>query len=391
MERPEANQKRAGHAHLRSAAFSVWLLSVALTACGRGASDNAPTTEEPTEEWRRSQIMERERDELRARMEERGGWAAWREALEPFRQGLLECVKEAKKKDRKARVVEGRTGQLEPLDGLQRQCADIASLGETNGAAVDQWSSVSTAVDLSNQLWARGIDLIVLPIPAKFELFPEEFSEAVPENVPVTLVRDRFMLALLERGVEVLDVYPAFMQAKGDNGGPLYLKTDSHWADRAVRIAADLVAERLQRYEVVRNHERQAFSAEDITYTYQSPLVKSLVDEASQNAYEQVADPAVRVLDTDGEPYDYLEHADSPVLLFGDSYMMDKRPGSSFAAHLSRALGMPVSGLSQYFVTRDGVRALARKGRGYIDQRRVIVWFMNSRGFATEWRPAALP
>ena len=375
-------------------AASVLVVILVLGGCGEDAGvvvqQTAPTPEKTalTEEDARNLVIDTERRRLLDELVSYGGWTGWYTSLQPFREDMLALVKAAREKQADAKIVEGSMGHLAPLEGVVRQCGDLDALGKSDGEAATEWSSVSTCVDLSNQLWARGIDLIVVPIPAKFELYPEAFSES-PPDVPTTLVRHRYMVALLELGVEVLDLYPAMSEAKKE--GPVCLLTDSHWNDRAMGVASTLIAERLQRYAVVRERERIEYAVEDVVYRHRSPLVKGFVSSDEQDDYAEVSDPGIRVIDITGEPYDYANNPYSPVLLFGDSYMMNKRAGGTFAAHLAKELGMPVSALFQFFVTRDGVRALARKGKDYLDGRRVVVWFMNSRGFATEWRPAKLP
>ncbi|HEO69724.1 MAG TPA: hypothetical protein ENN80_00555, partial [Candidatus Hydrogenedentes bacterium] len=310
-----------------------------LIGCGERANGGEPrpvATEDPglSEAEARVRCIKADRERLQAELRANGGWRGWYEKLDPFCKDMLELVKAARKEDKEAKVVSGKGGQLAPLEGLLRQCADLRSLGQTDGAAAKDWSSVTTTVDLSNQLWGKGIDLIVVPIPAKFELLPEEFSDSVPESTATTLVRHRYMLALLEQDVEVIDIFPALAAAKAQ-GEAVYLATDSHWTDQAMRIAAGLIAERIERYEAVRDHARVDYKTEEVVYRYRSPLLKGFLTPEEQEAFPLVEDPALRIIDITGEPYDAANHPYSPVLLFGDSYMMTKRPGSTFAAHLA--------------------------------------------------------
>jgi len=66
-----------------------------------------------------------------------------------------------------------------------------------------------------DQLQARGIHLVVLPVPNKESIYPERLSRRVEEG---GVIVSRHTLALLERlraaGIEVVDLFETFRQAK---------------------------------------------------------------------------------------------------------------------------------------------------------------------------------
>src|SRR5262249_25897044 len=87
----------------------------------------------------------------------------------------------------------------------------------------------------------------------KEEIFPDKLDPTGRAHVgQVVNPYSRKLLADLARGgVEVVDLLPEFLAARSrDKRGeePLYQRQDTHWTDRGLRLAADLVAKRIKAY-----------------------------------------------------------------------------------------------------------------------------------------------
>jgi alginate O-acetyltransferase complex protein AlgJ len=88
----------------------------------------------------------------------------------------------------------------------------------------------------------RGIRFIFLPIPTKENIYHDLLPD--PKR-PVYL--DHLILELKKRGVETVNLQPAFNRAYHKNSALLYWPDDTHWNAKGVRIAADLIEQMLKK------------------------------------------------------------------------------------------------------------------------------------------------
>ena len=83
-----------------------------------------------------------------------------------------------------------------------------------------------------------GIRFIFLPIPEKESMYYERLGISKP------LFLERLTAELQARGVETVELQRAFERAF-QKGMLLYRPDDTHWNENGVRIAAELLAERV--------------------------------------------------------------------------------------------------------------------------------------------------
>jgi len=99
----------------------------------------------------------------------------------------------------------------------------------------------------------RGVKLIVVLIPDKYEVFRDRLEpDPAPlvADAPDSPVTTEFARALAARGIEVVDLRPRFIAEQKRTGQArpmIYRADDTHWSDRGIRIAAEAIAERLDR------------------------------------------------------------------------------------------------------------------------------------------------
>lgn len=90
-------------------------------------------------------------------------------------------------------------------------------------------------------LAAEGVQLIVLPVPTKIEIYPDKFSAQADPQVFVGR-QAKFIQALETGGVGVIDLAAAFQAERKTNDQPLlYCQRDAHWSPTGVQLAAKLV------------------------------------------------------------------------------------------------------------------------------------------------------
>jgi hypothetical protein len=256
-------------------------------------------------------------------------------------------------------------------------------------AAVSKWpaleANVGIIAGLSQALRARGVRLLVVPVPTKAETYPELLGG--PDVPDVSPSKDRFLQGLRERGVECLDLRAAFYAAKRSRH--LFPRTDTHWDQDAILLAADSIAARigsgLSKPEEPglpgsQESRAQAVSAPAAAgFPVSDTVLAGFRGDLPQKFSLPESDTVLllRVLNADGGPY--AEPDSARVLLYGDSFLNQyKAYGAHLGAQLSRALGEPV--LTRYSIA--GFTAGPKKIQAMTEAMpgtRVAVWVFTSR------------
>ena len=217
------------------------------------------------------------------------------------------------------------------------------------------------------ELAARGIKLIVLPVPPKLAIEP-----CAPLKRAEAMVYLRpFYQELREQGIDVLDISESYV----DPEKHYFCRTDAHWNLVGIAAAADELAKRIP----LRGNA--AFKASETTLTVSGDLAKSL--DAQNPETEQLPFTPV-----DGKTID----ANSPVLLIGDSHtLVFSTGGDMLAEHgglaeqLAVRLQMPidrigVKGSAATAVRVDLYRKAVRDPR-YLENKRFVIYCFSCREF----------
>lgn len=319
-------------------------------------------------------------DELRAWG---GSWEAWCERLAEFHADVR-------------RQLEARPAELKGLmgrDGFLFFRGDLEYL--VSGDLRDQPDGrdpYPAIVDLNQQLRDRGIDLLLVIIPTKAEVFPEKVSEQAPEGArPYVAPYGRKLLGeLAEAGVEMVDLLPAFIDRREADGEPLYMPQDTHWMPRGVELAAKLIAERVRDYPwyATLGSQHVSYSVRDAAFTRQGDICDMLTDQ-EKLAYRPLKLTAQQVVTPDGELY--VDDPDSPICMLGDSFTgvfhFEDCKHAGLSAHLAKELGVPVD-LIMAQGSGPRIRGqLARRGHDAIEAKRLIVWTVVARDLYNYWAP----
>jgi len=242
------------------------------------------------------------------------------------------------------------------------------------------------------QLRDRGIQLIIMPVPAKVTIHPDRFSSrfeasAAPLRNPSF---ERFTRALDAAGVVVFDPAPLLTGARREAAPHLYLPADTHWTPSAM----DRVAERLAK--VV--SERVALGPPNAFYhrsreptiarnTGDLARMLDLDDQAGRFGADVVA---IRPIFAQGSGLRWRSQKNAEVLLLGDSfaniYSLDAMGWGASAGlaeqvsfHLQRPVDRLVRNDAGAWVTRQMLaRALAR-GRDRLAGKKIVVWQFAAR------------
>jgi hypothetical protein len=237
--------------------------------------------------------------------------------------------------------------------------------------------ALAAVVHFRTQLAARGIHLLIMPVPNKESVYPEKLTRFAVPPTRVLSGETRAFLAQCEAvGVEVVDLFALYREARRSVATPLYLQQDSHWSPAGVELAASAVAERiLARGWLTRgpvNQDRRAAPVKrlgDIPRMSRSPGIEQRL------APESVACAQVIHRDTGAL---YADDPASEVLVLGDSflriYQRDEPGSAGFVAHLARALGRPLASI----INDGGASTLVRqelfRRPQLLDHKKVVVW-----------------
>lgn len=256
-------------------------------------------------------------------------------------------------------VIQGSRGQLFYLEDLR------AALVEPGAFQ----AGLALIARVSAALKAKGVRLLVVPVPTKVEIHPELLGG---RNVPdLSGSKDRFLNGLDSLKVGYLDLRPAFFTAK--DSVRLFPRTDTHWDQSAIRLAAALIAARLQPDgEAIAN---RSGGDEGLTDTALTGFRGDLAEK-----FELADSDTVRLQRVeDGSGGFRMEPDSAEIMLYGDSFLRQySRYSAHLGAHLSRELGSPVKtiySLKGFIEAPERIRELIEA----YPRTRIVVWVFTSR------------
>jgi alginate O-acetyltransferase complex protein AlgJ len=252
---------------------------------------------------------------------------------------------------------------------------------------------VKAIVDFGDQLRARGIDLIAVPIPMKPGVEGDKLTVRAPSNDVLQNASFAEFKARLEKGgVRVFDAGTLLPKRKTAVGNtPLYLGTDTHWRPETMEFVAENLAEFVQtmppRSAMVQVNDHPVSAVGDIARMLKLP-------ESNVFPAETVIIHEVAIANTPWRP-----SKDASVLLLGDSFSnifslgaLGWGESAGFAEHLSRALGgFPLDSILRNsdgaFATREILSRELARGRDRLAGKKLVIWEFAARELAFgDWK-----
>jgi hypothetical protein len=275
-------------------------------------------------------------------------------------------------------------------------------------------NSVAAIKKFKDLLNARGIDLLLVIMPGKPSIYPDVVSSRMRPAEAGSFSHSLRMLSELKKeGIEAVDLFTPFAAERchdSEAGDSLYLREDTHWKARAVRLAARVVADRIRQYPW--------FSAGSTRYQLDSVAIERTGDVGTMSAlplnkvhglyglflpekttcykvYRSIRDP--EGVETERVPYKD-DFRNSPILLLGDSfsriYQTDEPRGAGWISHLALELSQPIASLVNDGGASTLVRqSLARKPN-LLKGKRLVVWEVVERDFRygeEGWKDVSIP
>lgn len=246
---------------------------------------------------------------------------------------------------------------------------------------------VKAIVDFHNQLAARGIDLVLLPVWVKPSvegqmLAVSNGNRAEARGGLPNPSFNEFIARLKQEKVRVFDPAPSLME-RGTNR-PLYLETDTHWRPTTMEFVAERLADFLKLPPATESTspsiiEKEIAGRGDIA----AMLKLSRADKFFPS--EKVT---IRQVVTGNGLWRPSKEAD--VLLLGDSFSnifsfeaMGWGESAGFAEHLSYALRRPIDCILRNsdasFATREILSNELARGRDRLAGKKLVIWEFATR------------
>ncbi len=263
-------------------------------------------------------------------------------------------------------------------------------LKQRRHAARVQPDPVSAMVQFRDQLAARGIDLVLVPVPSKAALEGDKLSARVS---PTAVLENRslgeFRKRMAAAGVRVFDSTAALAQRKTENpAAPLFLRTDTHWRPETMQFVAQRLADFLALPAPTAGGVTRPSSKE---ITARGDVARMLKLPETQQVYTPETVTIEQITSGDGF---WRPSQDADVLLLGDSFTnifsleaLGWGEAAGFAEHLSVALGgRPLDCILRNsdgaFATREMLANQLARGRDRLAGKKLVLWEFAAREFA---------
>jgi hypothetical protein len=257
--------------------------------------------------------------------------------------------------------------------------------------------------DFKDRLAARGIELLLIPIPGKPSIYPEKLVagfQGQPASPSLKLLED-----LKGRGFHVADLYSPLLKAKAAGSDELYLRRDTHWSPKGMETAADAVAEAIRALNVLPPPAAEAssprYAAADKEVERWGDIAEMTKVPNRKQVWPLEKVSARQVTDlTTGKPY--ADDPASPILWLGDSYsriyQTDEPRSAGIISHVALRLNTPLASIVNDGGASTVVRQqLTRKG-DLLKGKKLVVWTFverdlrfGSKGWQVEELPEAVP
>ena len=250
---------------------------------------------------------------------------------------------------------------------------------------------VPAIVDFQHQLKARGIELVVVPVPPKAAIYPEKIVPGfdLRSHDPAPVLR-QFYEKLRAAGIDVLDLSPVLIQNREHPRGAVFCKTDSHWSGIGCVLAAQAIAEHARR-KLAAPAVRKEYVSDWNEVQINGDLGGLLPPEARKPALEKIS---VQSVSEKGTGATVEPDPNSPVLLLGDSHTLVYHDFLAERAGLIDQLALELGFAPDLIGTRGSGATPVRinlyrrslRDPGYLAKKKMVVWCFAAREFteATE-------
>lgn len=260
-------------------------------------------------------------------------------------------------------------------------------------AAKPEWADPLPVIeDFHRQLASAGIELLLVPVPPKAAVVPDELPALGASGGRLDAVAAEFYDQLRERGIAVLDLQPEFSRAA--EPGELYCRQDTHWSGVATERAAARIADQVRRADWYDGVARETFESERRSVTIEGDLRVMLGDASLPEESVPLRFVGRR---SGGRLAPVPPSRESPVLLLADSHGLVFHAGGDMHARgaglvdqLALELGFALDLVAVRGSGATPARVnLARRQAAGLRGKKLVVWAFSAREFTEStqgWR-----
>ena len=314
--------------------------------------------------------------------------------IEQFRSGLAERAAAAARRD--SSVVGGLDDWLFLGPELRHVAAGRFWGNEPQGAAARGAPAAAdplpAILDFKRQLDARGVELLLVPVPPKSIVYPEKADAGVDVPIPVPRLdaaHEAFYGLLREQGVALLDLTDHFLDNRFHPEGTPYCRQDSHWSGVGCVLAGQAIAAAVRERGWYAELPTTAFTPRWYSTRITGDLYAALgrpdvprEEVRLRGVAAAGARPAAAV----------APDPESPIVLLGDSHNLVFQAGADMHAtgagladQLAFELGLPVDLVAVQgpgaTAAHVELRGRAQRDAAFWQRKRLVVWCFAAREF----------
>jgi alginate O-acetyltransferase complex protein AlgJ len=282
-------------------------------------------------------------------------------------------------------------------------------------------------VHYHEQMKARGIDLLLVPVPPKAVVYADKFpgiqADANGRPPRLDVKHQEFYKLLRSKGVDVLDLTDTLIKARtlaapkdeskadptlGEKPVETYCRTDTHFTPAACEIFARAIAEHVKGRQWQGRLERplaDKLKTQMRTVTIRGNLLEAAAKVTKDKAVLKPEKIRARFVGLpDGDTLQPVpDEPSAPITLMGDSHTMFFRSGgdmfaigAGLADQLMKELGTKLDVISNKGSGARTVRIRfyrAAKDPDYRRAKKLVIWCLSAREFteATAWGKIPVP
>ena len=303
-----------------------------------------------------------------------GGWDHWNKSLKEYRADIENKIALWKQEFPGFDTITGENNFLFSISRMNFILDDPMIIDPDKNDENIYPDAFNAIKSLHSQLAELNIDLIVVPIPTRAEFYCNQIEDAFKKDIPVGIGRKYFIKELLENDIEAIDLSDRFNDFYSKNPDVLlYAKEDPHWVQAGAMLAAEVVSERLKRYDF-KNTVYYELVQNGFDFSPGSSLLKKYPDNLV-NSYERPLYESYEIV-TENKKIFSSGDENAEVLLLGDSYSHPKRKFVDFLSYYSE---YPIELYSQSGGGPDLSIYLAQCDPEYLSKKKVIIFTFVAR------------